>query len=352
MADDRRGPEQPARRFIAAAQIVLGFVIVAVLIVVVLFGLDLYKEQTLPDGCVIVRPPGEVTTLLIDGDVVWTGGKDGVILVDRTTYGRLPLPPGAPVFGYVRDLFRASTGAIWIAHDGGLARYFEGSWDAFSEQNGTPFRRGLSLLEVGRNTLWVGTDQGIFIWNGYGWEEVVLPEEISFVSADVLFQDTSGAVWVGCSSPTEGGLFRFEGKKWHAYSLSDGLPHTSVNKIAEDRDGTVWVATGFASRGGAALYKDGAWSALTEENGLAGGSTRSVYKDRDGRIWVGSEYDGIAVLENGIRTILTEADGLAGNEVKEMIQDEDGVYWFGTDRGLTIITDIPSFFPAEGAPLP
>ncbi|NYT06355.1 MAG: hypothetical protein GKC04_08345, partial [Methanomicrobiales archaeon] len=90
MADDRQGRVQPARRSIAAAQIVLGFVIVAGLIGVVLYGLDMYKEQTLPEGCVIVRPPGEVTTLLIDGDVVWTGGKDGVILVDRTTFERLP----------------------------------------------------------------------------------------------------------------------------------------------------------------------------------------------------------------------------------------------------------------------
>jgi ligand-binding sensor domain-containing protein len=349
----RPGPTNSLARYTRlAGQVVLGILIIAGLIWCILFISGFIQEQTVPDYVTIIRPPHEVSAILIDDNVVWAGGKDGIFLFDRTGYQPLPLPAGAPRFGYVRDLLLDSSGAVWIAHDGGLARYSGGSWDAFSEQSGAPFRRSLSLLEVSKDTLWVGSDQRIVIRNGYGWQELALPDGISFASADILFQDTSGAVWVGCSSPTEGGLFRYEGTEWHAYSLTDGLPHSSVNKIAQDRDGTVWVATGFASRGGAALYMNGVWSSIIQEDGLAGGSTRSVYVDRDDRIWVGSEYDGIAVLENGVWTVLTKADGLAGNEVKEMIQDEDGVYWFGTDGGLTVITNNSSFFPAEGAALP
>ncbi|MCG7854264.1 MAG: hypothetical protein MIO88_00265, partial [Methanoregulaceae archaeon] len=282
----RPGPTNSLARYTRlAGQVVLGILIIAGLIWCILFISGFIQEQTVPDYVTIIRPPHEVSAILIDDNVVWAGGKDGIFLFDRTGHQPLPLPAGAPRFGYVRDLLLDSSGAVWIAHDGGLARHSGGSWDAFSEQSGAPFRRSLSLLEVSKDALWVGSDQGIVIRNKNGWQELALPSGISFASADLLFQDMSGAVWVGCSSPTEGSLFRYDGTEWHAYSLTDGLPHSSVNKIAQDRDGTVWVATGFASRGGVALYMNGVWSSITQYDGLAGGSTRSVYVDRDDRIW-------------------------------------------------------------------
>jgi ligand-binding sensor domain-containing protein len=337
MTGDRPGPE-PARRIIAAGQVVLGFIIVAGLIAVVLFGMDLYQEQTLPEGCVLVRPPGEVTTLLIDGDVVWTGGKDGVILVDRITRGRLPLPPGTPAFGYVRDLFSDSTGAIWVAHDGGLARYTEEGWTDFSPDGDILTRGARSVLEVGEDTFWVGTPQGITALAGGTWQHVPLPEEA--VSADVLFRASDGTVWVGSSSPTRGVLLHFTGGEWEQYSLSDGLPHRKINQITEDSEGEVWVATGFASQGGAACFHNGTWTSITTADGLPGGSIRSIYVDRDGRVWIGSEYDGIAFREKDRWIVLTRREGIAGNEVKEMVQDRSGAYWLGTDRGLSVIRSI------------
>ncbi len=331
-------------RIRVAGQVALGVLIVAALIWIILGVTGFIQEQTVPEHFELIRPPHEVSALLIDGEVVWTGGKDGINLFQRTDREPLPLPAGAPPVGYVRDLYRDSAGSVWIAHDGGLVRYSAGGWDTFSENTGAPFRRALSVLEVGEGELWVGTDGMIATWDGSAWDEVSPPSDYGIASADVLYLDREGAIWVGCGSPTHGGLYRFDGGEWSAYSRSNGLPHDTVNRIAEDRDGTLWVATGFASQGGAALFDGGSVRAITQADGLAGGSTRSVYTDHDGRVWVGSEYDGIAVHDEGRWIILTKADGLAGNEVKEMVQDEDGVYWLGTDGGLTVITDSAPLF--------
>lgn len=337
---------------VLAGQVLLGILVVAGAIWFMLVITDLIHERTVPEHFTIIRPPHEVSALVIDGDSVWAGGKDGLFLFDRTDCKPLPLPPGAPRFSYIRDLYQDRSQTLWIAHDGGIARYSNGSWDLFSRQSGAPFGRALSILEISDHDLWIGTEQAIFSWNGHDWHEISFPEGISFASADVLFRSKDGAVWVGCASPTRGGLLRYDGSGWRSYSRSDGLPHASVNGIAEDQNGTVWVATGFASQGGAALFKDGAWSAITQTDGLAGGCTRSVYIDQEGRIWVGSEYDGIAILHGSIWTILAQKDGLAGNEVKEMVQDEDGVYWLGTDRGLTVINTISPFLLQQGSDRP
>jgi ligand-binding sensor domain-containing protein len=331
-----------AHRIILVGQVAVGVLIVAGLIWFILGMTDFVQEQTLPEGVDLIRPPTEVSALLIDADVVWTGGKDGVILVDRNSHEQLPLPPSAPPFGYVRDLCKDRHGAIWVAHDGGLARYGNGSWTAFSQRTGAPFGRALSVLEVSGDAMWVGSDERIFAWDGSVWETVAFPRDLTIASADVLYQDSTGRIWVGCGSPMKGGLYCLDDEGWHVYSLVDGLPHATVNRIIEDRAGTVWIATGFASQGGAARFSDGIWSSITQADGLAGGSTRSVYEDRDGRLWMGSEYDGIAVLSKGQWIVLTQADGLAGNEVKEMVQDVDGTCWLGTDRGLTVLSDVTS----------
>ena len=42
------------------------------------------QVQSAPPGWQILRPPHEVSTLIIVNDTVWTGGKEGVILIDRT----------------------------------------------------------------------------------------------------------------------------------------------------------------------------------------------------------------------------------------------------------------------------
>ncbi|MDT8357375.1 MAG: two-component regulator propeller domain-containing protein [Methanomicrobiaceae archaeon] len=340
---DNSLPSTPSR-FRVAAQVALGVLIVAALIWIILGLSGFLQERSVPDHMELIRPPHEVSALLIDGDVVWTGGKDGIHLFCRTDREPLPLPEGAPSLGFVRDLFRDGAGSVWIAHDAGLVRYGDGVWETFSDRTSAPFRRALSVLEVDRDKLWVGSVGMIAEWDGSAWKEVPLPPEYEIASVDVLYMDREGSIWVGSGSPTHGGLYLFDGAEWSEYTRADGLPHTSVNKIAEDGKDTIWVATGFASQGGAVLISEGSVRAITQADGLAGGSTRSVYTDQHGRVWVGSEYDGIAVLDGGRWVTLTRADGLAGNEVKEMVQDEDGVYWLGTDRGLSVITDSAPLF--------
>jgi ligand-binding sensor domain-containing protein len=54
-----------------------------------------------------------------------------------------------------------------------------------------------------------------------------------------LLQDRAGFLWVG----TEGGIFRYDGTRFQGFAAKDGAPSNLVNSIAEDRSGTIWVGT-------------------------------------------------------------------------------------------------------------
>lgn len=299
-----------------------------------------------PQGWRVLRPPGEVSALALQGDTVWTGGRDGLVAFDRRTAEVKPLPSGEPGLRYVSDLLADRQGALWVAHQSGLARFDGSRWQALGPDDGLPAGPATAVYQERSGAIWVGVTDGVVRYDpeydpGARREPArrryTSRDGLGLATVDVIYQDRQGALWLGSASPNQGGLARFDGEGWRTYSTRDGLVHPSVNGILEDRQGVLWVATGFADLGGASYLKGGVWGNLTRRDGLAGEKVRSVFEDRDGRLWLGSEYDGIAVLDGGRWRVLTPNDGLSGWEVKEMLQDEDGVYWLGTEDGLTRI---------------
>ena len=317
--------------------VAVGVLVVAVIVFTLQAALGLIQVKSTPPGWEIIRPPGEVYTILVDNDTVWTGGKEGIIRISRIDRFRIPLPPGAPPTSYVRQIFRDSRGTIWIAHDGGLLTFSGETWTVISPAPGVPFHRVMSIVELPDGSMVAGSDTDAFILTGTGWESLTSRGMPQIALAEVLLVTRDGDLWVGCGEPLRGALLRFDGATWFRYTADDGLPHPAVRALMEDSTGAVWAATGYSRNGGAARYHDGAWTSFTVSDGLAGESTRSVYEDKNGRIWIGSEYDGIAAGNNRTWTILSMKDGLAGNEVKTMIQDADGAYWLGTEKGLSWI---------------
>jgi diguanylate cyclase (GGDEF)-like protein len=54
-----------------------------------------------------------------------------------------------------------------------------------------------------------------------------------------LYQDRTGFLWVG----TDNGLFRYDGSVFQAFGHAEGLEDTEIRTVAEAPDGVLWVAT-------------------------------------------------------------------------------------------------------------
>lgn len=287
----------------------------------------------LPPGWSLHRPPNEVTALVLLGDAVWTGGRDGILALDRRRGEILPgLSPPYPATR-ATALLPDRDGRLWATHFEGLSCRQGGSWALVARSLDLP-ARPVSLLDDEAGLI-VGTEAGLGRWRDGRFEPLPVPDDLA--GADVLHRDRDGTLWVGSASPTRGGLWSRDETGWRRRDAEAPLPHRSVNAIVTAGDGSLWIATGFANRGGAARRVGGRWQVLTRREGLAGEKVRTIFEDRSGRLWFGSEYDGVAVRRGDTWRYLGPADGLAGREVKAVVEDEGGALWLGTDTGLSRI---------------
>src|SRR5580704_314389 len=59
------------------------------------------------------------------------------------------------------------------------------------------------------------------------------------LSVNCLLQDRSGFLWIG----TESGLYQYDGSRFWQFGLKEGLPSGFVRALSLDRDGRLWVGT-------------------------------------------------------------------------------------------------------------
>src|SRR5271169_5483458 len=73
-------------------------------------------------------------------------------------------------------------------------------------------------------------------------------EGLQNLVVQVVLQDRAGFLWVG----TQNGLFRYDGSRFTAFGRADGLPAGRIDSLHEAVDGTLWVGThiGLARRQG------------------------------------------------------------------------------------------------------
>ena len=64
-------------------------------------------------------------------------------------------------------------------------------------------------------------------------------EGLTNLSVNCLIQDRTGYLWVG----TDNGLFRYDGSSFRTFSHAEGLPNSEIRALAESPDGALWAGT-------------------------------------------------------------------------------------------------------------
>lgn len=321
----------------ATLQTVAGALLVVLALAVVDRVIDARKLAKLPEGWQIISPPVDTGAILISAGKVWTGGRDGIVLLDETTRQVLPLAAQLQALRMVRAIEQDTAGAIWIAHDRGVTREGPEGWQSLSSEALLLSGPAMSLLAEPGGVMVIGGMGGAVRWFAGQVTPLPLPPgRLELVST--LFRDHDGGLWLGSDTPHRGGLSVWTPDgQWQSYKAGRDLVHGSINDILQQPDGTLWVATGFAGRGGVSLFDGTTWRGLPDGNALAGRKVRSLFRDQNGLIWLGFEYDGASVLVDGVWQHLTADDGLAGKEVKVIRQGTTGTYWIATTSGLSVI---------------
>jgi ligand-binding sensor domain-containing protein len=150
---------------------------------------------------------------------------------------------------------------------------------------------------------------------------------LSNLDVQALLQDRTGFLWVG----TDNGLFRYDGRHFRRFGTADGLPSMQVYTLAETADGTLWTGSigGIARRVGDRFEKVD----LRRAKG-----TRTIAAARN-QLFVSSER-GLMVAQVDGRSppdfrLYRNPDGLGPSY--GVAVDAAGKAWFGCGRSICVL---------------
>ena len=252
----------------------------------------------------------------------------------------------------VSCLLQDSLGYLWIGTQNGLNRYDGYGVEVFFQESGKLSHDWItSLVEDSSGDFWIGSEGGIARWGRRSGEVSFFRHEpantMSLSSDRVRFLsfDHDGMLWVGTDDsglnrldPSTGRVARFRHDPMNPGSLSND--HLRV--ILEDREGRLWIGTlaglnRFDRETGSFFRVP---LSLEDDPDLPPLEVRALFQDRQGDLWVGTQLGLIryqpSTEERQIFRHSPDPASLSHDMVRAVFEDSEGRLWVGTAGGLNL----------------
>ncbi|MCD8541100.1 MAG: hypothetical protein LRY55_16090, partial [Leadbetterella sp.] len=204
-------------------------------------------------------------------------------------------------------------------------------------RNGLSFNSVMCIKESSDGLLWVGTREGLNLYNGYEFRVFKHsphnPTDLSNNHINVIFEDSRKQIWIG----TANGLNRYNPgtgtfSVWYALENAGGLSNSYIKSIAEEDPHILWIGT---SNGLSRFdLQKNTLRHIAMPSSYAN-NIITLFKDNQKRIWMGTK-GGLYVWQAGkVRRVMLdpEAENTAGIfEIRDIKQDSLGKIWVATEE--------------------
>jgi signal transduction histidine kinase/ligand-binding sensor domain-containing protein len=189
-----------------------------------------------------------------------------------------------------------------------------------------------SLAQTMDGYLWLGTDSGLFRFDGVHFDRFKLRsgQRLNSDNISSLMATSDGGLWIGFRPGNVG--FLKDGRIL-SYGEPEGLSPGTVLGFAVDREGTIWAAV----NGGLARLEGSRWRRIGEDWAYPGKSAKAVFVDREGTLWVASE-DTVVFLLRGQRVFQKTGEHVS-SRVFQIAQAPDGTLWMA-EQGSAVVRPI------------
>lgn len=204
-----------------------------------------------------------------------------------------------------------------------------------------------TILQDVQGLIWIGTEDGLNRYNGYGFLVFrYTPDENSVSDSFVttLLEHGDSLIYIGTDN---GGVAVRDRKNESFVQLGDdsfqGI-QVHISSIEKDSKGLIWIGT--RNQG---IYRydpqsgSGQWfqSEPGNPNTLSSNRVRSIHQDVHGRMWVGT-LGGLNCFDPKEETFQRfyamagqHTDLIASNDINDIVGDQEGNLWIATSGGVT-----------------
>lgn len=207
-----------------------------------------------------------------------------------------------------------------------------------------------ALIQDQQGFIWVGTNEGIDVYDGYSFTKypLDLTDSLHTLIENIaeLYEDRSGMIWAGSRggllkiNPPTGSITPF----FHDPHDPASLSHNNVFALVETEPGILWIGTEQGlnrlntETGDLVRYEHDP----RRENSLCSNLITALTVDAQGTLWLGTQ-EGLCRFDpdtNGFTHFVADEDNLFSsphNFVRSLIADTAHTLWVGTQRGLSAL---------------
>ncbi len=294
----------------------------------VLVGADrLYRwqQQLLP----VPEHQGPVFQLFQQQDQVWVGGQHGFGVLHQQQYQWIAAPEHIAALQLSEIVLLDDT--LYLGSNRGLFSWQHGLWSQLPlPGQGADTRIELLYLDP-QQQLWITSyDKTYRLDNGQLVPaDDILNQDGDFIWVESMLQDQHQNLWLGSRAH---GLKRIRKVPTQRFSTAQGIP-----------DPYVWAVQAWqqhmlvGTSKGLALLKDGTYQVLTANQHLPDVLVYSLLQDSQRRLWVGTRA-GLSLLDGDTLAWQRNYHSAAPLLVTSLAQ-EDKRIWVGTNGGLFYVQD-------------
>jgi len=223
----------------------------------------------------------------------------------------------------------ASVGALALDRDRSIAQLYYTFW---SEKDGAPGAIS-ALAQTQDGYLWIGSERGLFRFDGVNFEEYSPPPGVNMPSHAIysLMATPDGGLWIAFEP---NGLGFYKDGSLTVFNRPDQLPDSTVHCFARDSDGRIWAGT----ETGLAFRQGDRWISVGQEWNFTREMIRYVFVDREGTLWAAT-VKRIVYLKRGSKRF--EVGGPITDAVTTLAQAPNGRVWLADD-GPHVARPVPT----------
>ena len=243
------------------------------------------------------------------------------------------------------DIQQDEQGYMWFGTKYGLSRFDGYTFKSFQHQKGISGSIGNNFIrkifKYDAKTFWIGTDEGIYIFN-LETEHFTRFKPLQDFFINDISKSKNGDV---CIATKERGIFLYSPakkvlKQFSTFS-NPGISSNEVTKILQDDAGDIWIGT---YGKGIDVLNPRTNTVRTYNSSskakLSSNVILDMYKDASGDIWIGTMAGGLNLWNKQTDrfTIYQKSAGnsISDNIVRTIYETKPGYICLGTEKGLNI----------------